>query len=115
MMENDDKLITLFFEEQMPDKHDDGFSRKVMRRLPDKTRNLSRLWTMICSVAGVALFLLIDGIDSLRIGLGNVLGDFVGSVSSFHIVDFTPLAIVIGFFTLVGVMVFNIVMVESKK
>lgn len=115
MMENDEKLIMQFFEEQMPDKHDEGFSKRVMRRLPDKTRHLSQLWTMICSVAGVVFFLLIDGIDSLRIGLGNVLGDFVGAVSSFRIVDVTPLVIVIGFFTLAGVMVYNLVTVENKK
>jgi hypothetical protein len=109
MMENDDKLITQFFQEQMPNVEDDGFSRRVMHRLPDKKRHLSRLWTIICSVVGVAFFLLIDGIDSLRISLGNVFGDFIGSVSSFHIIDFTPLAVAVGILTIFGVTLYNVV------
>lgn len=40
---NDDVLVKKFFSENRIDVPDDGFSRRVMRRLPDRTRRISRL------------------------------------------------------------------------
>lgn len=113
MIENDDeRLIARFFQENKKEIPDDGFTRRVMRRLPTRTRRLSRLWTLLCSVAGVVFFLLTDGIDSLRAALGNVAGDFIGSLSSFHITGVTPLAVVVGVITLLLVTVSNVVSAE---
>ena len=41
---------------------DDGFSQRVMQRLPQRdVRSLSRLWTTFCIVIGVALFVAMRG------------------------------------------------------
>ena len=58
MTENDEKLITSFFEDS---RHhtlpDNGFSERVMRSLPEnnyaRMKCLGRLWTATCVVAGI--------------------------------------------------------------
>lgn len=52
---NDDVLVKKFFSENRIDVPDDGFSRRVMRRLPDRTRRISRLWTAVCVVVGLLI------------------------------------------------------------
>lgn len=56
MTNNDDKLLERFFSEaartEIPDG---GFSRRVMRSLPDRTLLKARLWAAFCVVLGVAL------------------------------------------------------------
>ena len=37
MMENDDKLLVAFFDENRQEIPDNGFTRRVMRHLPDRT------------------------------------------------------------------------------
>lgn len=45
---------------------DDGFSQRVMQRLPQRdVRSLSRLWTAFCIVIGVILFIAIRGWELL--------------------------------------------------
>lgn len=62
-----------FFEEHTVDVADDGFTRRVMRRLPDRERLSSRLWTVFCVVAAVVVFILKDGFDSLISCLRNAV------------------------------------------
>lgn len=71
MTENDEKLITSFFEEYrrqvLPDN---GFSDRVMLNLP-KNRHarmwcLGRLWTATCVVAGILLFFMNDGFYQIK-------------------------------------------------
>lgn len=105
---NDEKLIVQFFEKNRQEIADNGFSRRVMRRLPAGKRNLSRLWTAVCSLVGLALFLLFNGFAELRMALGNVFGDFVGALSSAERVSFSPLMLLIALFTLGAVTVYNL-------
>ena len=52
MMENDDKLLTSFFAEHRQEIADNGFSRRVLRHLPDRSRHLAHsalLWPSYCS------------------------------------------------------------------
>ncbi|SES74280.1 DUF5056 domain-containing protein [Prevotella sp. kh1p2] len=105
---NDEKLIARFFEENRPEIADNGFSRRVMRRLPASKRNLSRLWTALCSLAGLAFFLLFNGFADLRVALGNVFGDFVGALFSAEGASLSPLMFLIALFTLGAVTVFNL-------
>lgn len=69
-MDKDEKLLTTFFAEHRQEIPDNGFSRRVMHRLPDRTLWLSRLWTGFCFTLAVVLFVVLDGaqllIDSLR-------------------------------------------------
>ena len=48
MMENDDKLLVAFFDENRQEIPDNGFTRRVMRHLPDRTRRISQLWVTFC-------------------------------------------------------------------
>ena len=48
MMENDDKLLTSFFAEHRQEIADNGFSRRVLRHLPDRSRHLAQIWTAFC-------------------------------------------------------------------
>lgn len=69
-MENDDKLLADFFADNRQEIADNGFSRRVMRRLPDRTRRLSQAWTAFCSTLALVLFVAFDGVqltlDTLR-------------------------------------------------
>ena len=53
MMENDDKLLTSFFAEHRQEIADNGFSRRVLRHLPDRSRRYGQhsalLWPSYCS------------------------------------------------------------------
>ena len=61
MMENDDKLLTSFFAEHRQEIADNGFSRRVLRHLPDRRRHLAQICTAFVSLDGVQLIL-----DTLR-------------------------------------------------
>ena len=57
MMENDDKLLTSFFAEHRQEIADNGFSRRVLRHLPDRSRHLAQIWTAFCFTLALVLFL----------------------------------------------------------
>lgn len=110
MTENDDQLIARFFEENRQEIADKGFSEQVMRHLPpSRVHQLNRIWTIICTAAGVAFFLLVDGIDSLRTALGNVLGDLIGYVASIDLSGISPLMVVLSLITITIVGIYNLV------
>ena len=70
MMENDDKLIEQFFATNRQEIADDGFTRSVIRHLPDHTRRISQIWVTFCSTLALVLFFVFDGLqlvlDTLR-------------------------------------------------
>lgn len=70
MMENDDKLLASFFAEHRQEIADNGFSRRVMRHLPDRVQRLSQIWTTFCFTLALVLFIAFDGLqlvlDTLR-------------------------------------------------
>ena len=45
MTENNDKLLADFFAENRQEITDNGFTRRVIRRLPDRGKRLANLWT----------------------------------------------------------------------
>ena len=60
-MENDDILVRQFFNEHTEEIADHGFSKRVMRHLPDRAVRLNRIWTAICIVVGIAFFVAVKG------------------------------------------------------
>ena len=55
-MEDKDILLNnLFAEAAKTEIADNGFSRKVMRRLPSRAERMSRIWTCVCTMAAVVL------------------------------------------------------------
>ena len=69
MTENNDKLIEDFFAANRQEITDNGFTRRVMRRLPDRSSLLARLWIVCCCVLAVVLFVSLNGIELI----GNTL------------------------------------------
>lgn len=55
--ENDDLLVRSFFAANTPEIADDGFTERVMRRLPSPAMRLNRIWTVICGLAGIVWLL----------------------------------------------------------
>ena len=52
MTDNDDRLIAQFMTEHKPQVADMGFTRRVMRHLPQHTDRLNRYWTLFCFAIG---------------------------------------------------------------
>lgn len=77
-MENDrdELLVRKFFDENKFDVPDEGFSRRVMRRLPDRARRLNRVWTAVCAVVGVLLFVMFDWAGGIRSCVIDIAGGF---------------------------------------
>lgn len=65
MDDRDELLVSKFFDENKIDVADNGFSRRVTRRLPDRERRLNRIWTAVCLVLGAALAVLFDWLGAL--------------------------------------------------
>lgn len=57
MTDPENQLLKQFMQEQKQNLPDEGFSRKVMRKLPGKAWRLSALWSIFCwSVSGILFF-----------------------------------------------------------
>lgn len=108
MTDNDDKLIEQFFERHPMEIKDDGFSRRVMQRLPEKQLRESRVWTIICSAAGIAMFFLLDMADSLKAIAVAMSGDVAGALSSLSIQGVSPLTAGIALLTITLVTLYNL-------
>ena len=81
LLPEEEQLLGQFFTEHTMEVQDRGFTNRVMRRLPDRSVCLNRIWTAICSVAVVALFFLTKGWISILGTLQGFLTDMVTSVS----------------------------------
>lgn len=62
MTELDDKILKQFFEENKQEIADDGFTRRVMKSLPDRNLKIFNILTAAVTVIAVIVFLLFDGI-----------------------------------------------------
>ena len=78
---SDEELIGKFFAEQTFDVADHGFTNRVMHRLPDRSVRLNKIWTAVCAIAVVAVFILTKGWIPLLGSLQGLLADTVTSVS----------------------------------
>lgn len=85
MKDDNDKMLQQFFN-PVAEQHiaDNGFSESVMNRIDalDDRRIvwLSRIWTMVCSIAGVVVLLLSGVLSGVQqVGKTEVLG-FINSV-----------------------------------
>lgn len=84
MMTDDDKRIEDFFARYQPGIPDDGFSKRVMNKLPMPIEHKNRLWVAFCWLAGVVLFLVFNGVSAVRhvlLMLGEELWLLVRSIS----------------------------------
>ena len=67
MTENNDKLLIDFFAENRLEIPDNGFTRRVMRHLPDRTRRISQVWVTFCFTLALVLFFVFDGLQQVLV------------------------------------------------
>lgn len=78
----DEELLASFFTAQKAEIPDNGFSARVMRRLPRHARRLNQIWTTFCFAIAMALFLLFDGIAELRHVASDIIADITTTLAS---------------------------------
>lgn len=71
--DSDDKLIRHYLMQAEKELSDGGFSSRVMRHLPGRAECFVQIWTAICIICGVVLFVHIDGYQLLT-GLMQRIG-----------------------------------------
>lgn len=82
---NDDKLINEFFADNVKDLSDGGFTKRVMRSLPDsKVWWADKVWTLICTVAVVVLFISKDGFKVLGSSFGLIFKQITTGLQLAH-------------------------------
>lgn len=66
MTETDnDKLLRDFFAENKREIEDNGFSRRVMKRLPHRSERAARLWSALVLVVSTGLFVGLGGLQAI--------------------------------------------------
>lgn len=70
MTENDDRLIEQFLAPGRREIADNGFTRRVLNRLPDRRE---RLWTFTGFTLALVLFIALDGIELIWNSLRETL------------------------------------------
>lgn len=79
MKDKDDILIQQFMSEHMPVVEDMGFTRRVMRHLPQRANRRNRLWSIFCLAVGVVVVAATNSITALTHALSGVWGDMIGA------------------------------------
>lgn len=65
MKENDDKLIKNFMLANKHEMEDNGFSRRVIRHLPQRAKWLSDMLSVVCTIVCCILFYVFNGFQIL--------------------------------------------------
>lgn len=113
MTEYEDKRILSFFEEYARKEiADDGFSQRVMRSLPSHDyvykQRLNRIWTAMCALAAVVLFVRADGFAVLKGIAADFVVDAFTSTMSIDVSGVSLLMVVMTLLTFVYVAIYNI-------
>ena len=75
---DNDKILRNFFTENKQDIADNGFSRRVMRRLPDRSYRLVRLWSAFVAAVATVLFIWLGGLEA---AWGTIREVFIGMIN----------------------------------
>lgn len=111
-IKNDDELLMQFFNAVRQEIDDDGFSERVMQRIPQHAKRMNQIWTTICFALGVALFILFDGMEDLRTLGSNMLNNILGYLSSIDLTVLSPTLIIATIATLGTVWLYNILSIQ---
>lgn len=120
MKDNDDLLIASFFEQYGQNTiADNGFSERVMSRLPrrevSEKERLNRLWTVLCAVAAAALFLCSGGVSTLLDIARNAWYNLMGVMFSAEMSLISVLTGFLAFLVVLSVLVYNIAAEDEKS
>ncbi len=110
MMENDDILVSKFFEEYTQEVEDHGFTKRVIRHLPDRAARLNRIWTALCIVAGIVFFI---GIKGWKIIAESLLVLF-HTTPALDVFQLSPLTIILSVLALTTVGVYQLASRELR-
>lgn len=82
----DEALLQRFFADSARmDIADDGFTDRLMRRLPEEVDarcyRLYRLWTAAMAAVCVAVFFFVDGFEQLKLRMCGAVGGFFSDVA----------------------------------
>lgn len=61
---DNDKLLRDFFAENKQEIADNGFSRRVMYHLPDRSNRLAHIWSTSVMAIGAVLFVWLGGLEA---------------------------------------------------
>ncbi len=82
--DKENKMIEMFFDENKIDIADDGFSRRVMQGIGNRTWRYNRNWTVVCIVIGVLFLFFRYNLSSFfSSDWKSIIGDLIGSLSDF--------------------------------
>lgn len=101
MMENDDKLIKSFMLANKHEIEDNGFSRQVIRQLPQRAKWLSDMLSVACTIICCILFYVFDGFRILLQTIYEII-----TAQSYHLIcdiNFQSLIIVAIILIIIGV------------
>lgn len=117
MMENDDLLVKAFFESnKQPEITDDGFSEQVMRQLPQSRKlRAERVWTFVCCIAGIALFLALNGLGRLKDIVFNFIANAIGGIVYMESAPISLTTVGIAVVTIMAVAFYNFVEKEENS
>lgn len=115
MMTNDDKRIEKFFAQHQPGIPDNGFSKRVMDKLPMPIEHKNRLWVAFCWLAGVALFLVFNGLSAVHHVLLMMGEELLLLVRSFSLAPTSLFYYFAAFAVLSLVTAYNVVMEERGR
>ena len=73
MMENDDKLIKNFMLANKHEIEDNGFSRWVIRRLPQQAKRLSDMLSVACAIVCCTFFYIFNGFEVLYQAISDII------------------------------------------
>lgn len=108
MKEIDDKTISQFFQAEKKEVKDNGFSRRVMRNLPDRGEKLSKMWAAFCMITGIVLFFLFDGLDAIL----NILREAFNGAMQSGITHLDTKSLLIAAIVLIGLGVKKVCQIE---
>lgn len=76
----EEQLLEHFFAETKIDLPDNGFTERVMDNLTQTVRRCNYIWTVVCLLAAIILFLSSDGVTHVRIFVTNVVKSLTNSL-----------------------------------
>ena len=94
MTDNDykDNLLEDFFAANRHEVADDGFTRRVMRRLPQRHNRLAQAWNVLCILLVAVLFVAAGGVQMVWATLQET---FIGLVEQGAAAEIDPRSLLI--------------------
>ncbi len=98
---DDDILLKQFFNENRQEIADNGFTQRVMKRLPGRANRLANMLTAVGVILAVIMFFVLDGLGAI---IGTLREVFVSmSIQGIENIDLKSLVIAGGVLLFFGV------------